>query len=132
MSSILQKQIGVAPSLISLTLNTETLVAYSGRVEANSPTVRAVIRGWAKIGAGTGSTGVIPRLRRGNGINGAPLGGFGILTMAPGQALDTTLVMAESLQNIEYADYSLTIQQVSATGDGSVGGAAIEVELING
>jgi hypothetical protein len=45
---------------------------------------------------------------------------------------ETVFVIAESLQNAEYVDYSFTLTQQGAAGDGTLYLASLEVELING
>jgi hypothetical protein len=132
MSSIVQKQIGIAALAVTLVTTGETIVAYSGRCEANLPTLRAIIKGWALVTMGAGATGFTMRLRRGNTLGGALVTGGFPVTFAAAAQLDTWLVWAESLSNIEAADYCLTVQQVGASGNGSVLLASIEVELING
>jgi hypothetical protein len=132
MSTILQKQIGnIIPGGIPL-LTTETLGPYTGRCEANLPTVRAIVRAWALIQSGTGTTGQALKLRRGNSLTGPLVFGGVTVTMAAGSTLDSWLVFAESLQNVEYVDYCLTIAPTGASANGVIVAATIEVELING
>jgi hypothetical protein len=132
MSSIVQKQIGLSSGIINLVTTAETLVAYTGRCEANLPTLRAIIRGWALITPGTGTTAMQLRIRRGNGITGAVVGVTGPISLAMGQYFDTDVINVESVSNVEYVDYSLTVQATGASANGTVGAATIEVELING
>jgi hypothetical protein len=132
MSSILQKQVGVLPGLIALTLNTETLVAYTGRCEAIAPTLRAIVRGWLNLTLGTGVTGITTRIRRGNGITGAVVLVGGATALPALINTDFTTIAVETLQNVEYADYSLTVQQIGGSGSGNILIGTIEVELING
>jgi hypothetical protein len=132
MSSILQKQQGqaIAPP-ITITTTTETLCAYSGRVEANLATLTSIIKGWATITTGAGTTALVFRLRRGNGITGAVVATVTITTAASVTVMDV-IKFAEQLLNVEFADYSLTVQQTGAGANGSIVLAMIEVEQING
>jgi hypothetical protein len=132
MSSITQKQIGTTPAAVTLVTTAETMVAYTGRCEANLPTLRAIIKAWALITTGAGTTNVSFRLRRGNGLAGAVVVNGPPVALGPATQLDTSMVFAETLQNVEYADYSLTIAQTGASGNGVVQMASIEVEMING
>jgi hypothetical protein len=132
MSSILQKQVGVLPGLIALTLNNEILVAYTGRCEAIAPTLRAIVRGWLNLTLGTGVTGITTRIRRGNGITGAVVLVGGATSLPALINTDFTTIAVETLQNVEYADYSLTVQQIGGSGSGNILIGTIEVELING
>ena len=132
MSSILQKQQGLAAGTpITVTTTTETLVAYSGRVEANLPTLRSIIKGWVAITTGTGVTALVLNIRRGNGITGAIVAALTVAAAASSQ-LQHTIKFSEQLLNIEYADYSLTVTQTGASGNGSITNGLIEVEQING
>ena len=132
MSNVMQKQIGVLPAFTFLNLNTETLVAYTGRCAAPLPTMRAIIKGWATVTLGAGVAALGLRIRRGNGINGAQLVYGGGSTLPALLTDDFAIVWAESVQNVEYVDYSLTVQHAGASGNGNVSIASIEVELING
>lgn len=132
MSSILQKQIGLANGNPSLVTTAELAAAYSGRVEVPLPTVRAIIKGWAFLQTGNTVTGVVLRIRRGLGVTGTVIAGGPILTAAAGVLVDTSIKWAESLNNAEFADYTLTVTQIGATSNGTIQYASIEVELING
>lgn len=132
MSSILQKQTAIASALSLGAANAETLVAYSGRVEATYPTLRYIIKGWAQIAFGTGVTGLILRLRRGNGVNGAVAAGGNTQTATLSTTDDFAIVFNEQILNAEFQDYSLTAQTVGATGVCTVNLGTIEVETING
>jgi hypothetical protein len=132
MSSILQKQIGTSvPTGIPLNIG-ETFACYTGRCEVTAPTVRAIIRAWALITTGSGNTGMVLRIRRGSGLTGPSVAGGYVLNMAAGVNADTHLIFAESLNNAEYADYSLTLMPQGANAAGLINISSIEVELING
>ena len=132
MSSILQKQIGIAAGNPQIVTTAELAAAYTGRCEVNTPTCRAIIKGWVLIQTGTGTTGVVLRIRRGNGITGAVIAGGSVIAVAGAVMLDTSIKWAESLVNAEFADYTLTVVQLAASANGVVQYASIEAELING
>jgi hypothetical protein len=132
MSSIVQKQIGTTAAAVTLVTTAETFVAYTGRCEANLPTLRAIVRCWALITTAAGTTNVSFRIRRGNGLAGAVIVNGPPVSLGPSTQLDTSMVFAETLLNVEYADYSLTVAQTGASANGVVQMASIEVELING
>jgi hypothetical protein len=133
MSAILQKTVGIG-SAVTLVTTTETLVAYSGQLRNTFPTLRAIIKGWLQIVYGTNTTGVQLRIRRGNGISGAVVAGGNTETagVAAAAVADLAIKFAESVQNAEFQDYSLTVQQVAASANGTVNLAMIEAESING
>jgi hypothetical protein len=132
MSAITQKQIGIGQGVLMPT-GTEVVIAYTGRCEANLPTLRAIVKGWVQFTTGAAATGLTLRMRRGNGVTGPIIGGT--TPTIPYNANftgDTTLIFTETLQNVEYADYSFTVQQQGAAGNGTALLGSIEVELING
>jgi hypothetical protein len=132
MSSILQKQQGLAAGTpITVTTTTETLVAYTGRCECNLPTLRSIIKGWLAITTGTGVTALVLQIRRGNGITGASIASVTVAAAASTQ-LTQTIKFSEQLSFWEYADYSFTVTQTGATGNGSITAGLVEVEQING
>lgn len=132
MSDILQKQAGLPISPpITVTTTTETLVAYSNRNVCNVQTVRSIIKGWLAITTGTGVTALVLQFRRGNGIAGASILSVTLAAAASTQ-MQHNIKFAESLNNIEFADYSLTVTQTGATGNGSITAGLIETEQING
>jgi hypothetical protein len=94
--------------------------------------MRAIVRGWATVTGGASTTAFVMRIRRGNGLAGLSLFIGNLITLAGANTLDSTAIFAETLQNVEYVDYTLTAQLAGATGNGVVPNASIEVELING
>ena len=132
MSDVLQKQ--VSPALTSgqtITTTTETQVAYSSRAAVPYQTIRSHVRGWVSIALGTGTNLLTLRIRRGNGVTGTIVQSTQ-LTVAASANETMTIEFNEQLLNAEYADYSLTVQQGSATGNATVNQAILEVEMING
>lgn len=132
MSSVTQKQVGIAAAAVTLVTTAETLIAYSGRVEIQYQTIRSVIRGWANVTWGTGTTSAILRFRRGNGLTGTIVATTGNVNVTAAQTTAIDLQFAEQIINGEFNDYSLTIQQNAATANGTVNLAQIECEMING
>ncbi len=133
MSNIIQKTVGVGAA-ITLVTTAETLVAYSGQAKVTFATMRAIILGWLQIVYGTGTTGIILRIRRGNGITGAVVAGGNTETAGVAAAAvgDLSIKFSEQLIGQDFADYSLTVQQVAATANGTVNLAQLEAELANG
>lgn len=134
MPAIIQKQAADAAAAVTLVTTAETVLIYSGRCELTFPTMRAIARGWLQIVYGTGTTGVILRIRRGNGLSGTVLAGGNTETagVAAAAVADLSIQASESVAGNEFADYTLTAQQVAATANGTVNLAHIEVETING
>jgi hypothetical protein len=134
MSAVIQKAVGIVASPISLVTTTETLVAYSGQVRCTFQSMRAFISGWVLVVYGATTTGVILRIRRGNGITGAVVAGGNTETagVAAATVQGLNIKFSETIVNGEFADYSLTVQQVGATTAGTAQMGSIEAELTNG
>jgi hypothetical protein len=133
MPNIIQKTVGVGSAIVLVTV-AETLVAYSGQAKVTFPTMRAITLGWLQIVYGAGTTGIILRIRRGNGVAGAVVAGGNTETagVAAAAVADLSLKFSEQLIGQDFADYSLTAQQVAAGGNGTVNLAQLEAELLNG
>jgi len=132
MSNVLQKQVGLAAAAVTLTTTAETLLAYSGQVRINNQTMRLIIKAWCQIAASANTTGIILRIRRGNGISGTVVAGGFTQAAAASVTDDFKLEFAEQIVNAEFADYSLTAQMVAATANSTANLAQIEAEAING
>ena len=131
MSNVLQKQVqyvstGSAPSAA------EAQVAYSGRVQVTLPTVRAIIKGWLNASSATGTTNWFVRIHRGNGVAGAAIGQASMVTITAGNSYDIWVEASEQLLNMEFVDYTLTLQASGGTAATFFQAAMLEVELING
>ena|ERR1051326_2080145 len=132
MSAPLQKQcVANAPSA-NILAGAETLMAYTGRVEANFRTVRAVVKGWLQLTFPAGSTGLVLRIRRGNGIAGAVVAGGNTETagIAAGKVGDYSIQFSEQLIDPEFVDYSLTAAITGTGNNTNAFIATIEAELL--
>lgn len=134
MPDIIQKQRADTSAAVTLTTTSETLIAYSGKCPVSFATMRMIVKGWLQIVYGTGATGIILRIRRGNGTTGSVLAGGNTETVGVAAAAvgDLSIQASESVAGQDFADYSLTAQQVAAGGNGTVNLGGIEVEAING
>jgi hypothetical protein len=117
----------------SLVTTAETAAATSSLVPEQNPSGQGVrISGVVNVTAGTATTAVQVRVRAGSGVTGTLIGNALTHTLAAGasasipfDALDTTTVSA-GLQ------YTVTVQQVAATGNGSVNQANISTTPVSG
>ncbi len=132
MSALLQKNVQVVAPSANIIGAAETLMVYSGKVDLSLQTARLVIKAWLQITLAAGTTGLILRLRRGNGVTGALVAGGNTETagLAAGKVCDLDLNFSEQLVNQDFADYSLTVQQAGAPANTLANIATIEVELL--
>lgn len=126
----------VSTTLVGATLvtTTETVVVSSGPVKVPMATCLVHIRAWVQLLTGAGTTAVTARIRRGTTTGGALVGiGNAEALKATAGAIEPFVIeVTEQRQNMDVVEYSLTLQQTSATGNGTVGQAAIEVEILGG
>lgn len=119
----------------TLVTTAETQAATSASVPENQAGAAAqglVVRGVLNILAGTGTTAVQVRVRAGNNtLTGAQIGPTMTHTLAaaataqvPFEVVDTTLVQAG-------AQYTVTVQQVGASANGTVNLATVGSEPVS-
>lgn len=117
---------------LTVTTTTELLCAYSLPVKASYQTVRYCVRAWLNITMSAASTTITLRIRRGNGITGAVVGGGFAENVVASNTDDFNCCFSEQQINAEFADYSLTVQMAAASGNSTVNAAMIEVATIAG
>lgn len=135
MAEILEKSVTYQNNMaLSVPTTTETSVLVSPKVPVPVQTGLIHIRAWVQWTTGTGTTAATVRIREGSGLSGtlvnqqvqqsigAAAGGIeGFVTEA-----------TVAVQNVDTVQYTLSIAQSGATGNGTVQQAALEVEVLNG
>lgn len=116
-------QIGMATFTadVAVVTTTEKDVIYSGAVTAPRQTVNVCIIAWAQLTTGTMTTTVTPRIRRGTGITGTVVGEANAETIlnTAGSTEKYYLMACEDRSDVASVDYSFTLQQASANGNGA-------------
>jgi hypothetical protein len=117
---------------VTLTTTTQGVVVSSGPVKLPGRTAQVLVLAWAELTLGAATTTVIPRIRRGTAIGGALVGeGNAINNGVPaGETEAFFLMQAEERSNESSVEYSLTLQQTDATGNGTVLQAGIVVIVL--
>ncbi len=91
---------------------------FEGRTSPRSPSARVFVFGWTQLQPGGGTTGVVPRIRRGTNT-GAPLVGEGNNEVLPypvaGQGSHFIAVVDE-IANPAGMAYLMTLQQTAGVG----------------
>lgn len=115
----------------TITTTTELVVAVV-TVLSGSGDVGIWFSGDVKLTTGAGTTAVTIRLRQGNGISGTIIDstaalpiGAAVTTQAPFNLFDTSQWSSQAGGGV----YSLTVQQTGATGNGTVNGGHLGVEI---
>jgi hypothetical protein len=134
MSEQLEKTALTQTSDITLTTTSETVIISSGRVTVPSQTCLVLIRAWAQLTNGTGTTAVTPRIRRGTTTSGTLVSEANAepVKTAAGSIEPYSMIASEQRSDQESVEYSFTLQQTGASGNGTAVQAAIEVEILSG
>lgn len=134
MADILEKDAQYSGTNVTITTTTEKAIINSNPIIVPFDTAVIVIRGYAQLTTGTGATTVTPRIRRGTAITGTLVGEANAedVKAAAGSTEPFFILVTEARSTVDQVQYVLTLQQASATGNGTVLQASIEVEVISG
>ena len=134
MPELEEKAVNYITADVTLTTTSETVVVSSGPVKVPRQTCLVLIRAWGQLTTGAATTTVTPRIRRGTTTAGALVSEANAenVKAAAGSTEPMFIEATERRSNEESVEYSLTLQQASATGNGTVLEAMIEVEILGG
>lgn len=112
---------------VTLTTTTETIIITSDVITPPYDGSDVTIWAWAQLTTGAGTTTVTPRIRRGPAITDPLVGEANAVTIgAAAGSTEVFMIMAvDALIGSGGWQYSLTLQQAAATGDGTALQAAI-------
>jgi len=116
---------------VTLTTTTEAVIISSPSIALPANMVRAIILAWAQLTTGTLTTTVTPRIRRGTLITDPLVGEANAenIKAAAGQTEPFMILLVEDITGFDRVEYSLTLQQAAATGNGTALQASILVLL---
>lgn len=117
---------------VTLTTTTENVVVSSGRVILPRETHTLFVLGYAQLTTGAATTTVTPRIRRGTTITSTLIGEAHPeeVKAAAGSIEQFFHMVSEELGGRAEVEYSLTLSQVDATGNGTVVQAGILVLVL--
>jgi hypothetical protein len=106
---------------VTLTTTTETTAVTSGPATASRQTANVCVFAWAQLTTGTATTTVTPRIRRGADTTGTLVGEANAVTIgaAAGSTEQFLAMVCEDRADVATVDYTFTLQQASATGNGT-------------
>jgi len=121
----------VATADVTITTTTETAIVTSGSARPAYATTRVLVIAWGQLTTGAATTAVTPRIRRGTTASGTLIGEGNAETLKAAAAGTEPffIVATEDLGAVESVQYTLTLQQTAATGNGSALQAGIVVLL---
>ncbi len=131
-SQVRDAQIAFTTTDVTLTTTTETVIVSSGAALTPFQTSRVIVIAWGQLTTGTGTTAVTPRIRRGTAITGTLVGEALAeqVKAAAGSSEPFVVMVSEERSNTATVEYSLTLQQTAATGNGTAPQAAILVLVL--
>lgn len=116
----------------TVTTTTETAAATSPEVRVPARTGRVLVLAWAKLTTGAATTTVTPRLRRGSGTAGTAVGDATVeaIKAAAGSSEVFSVFFTEDVDNVDTVQFTFTLQQAGATGNGTIVQAGIVVAVL--
>lgn len=112
---------------VTLTTTTETVAVSSGNAPMPNQISLVIVLASLAWTAGTGTTSMQLRIRRGASATSPQIGQTYTHEAVAGASNSATIFAVDEQDNAFTAQYSLTAQQVGATGNGSVTSATILV-----
>ena len=115
----------------TLLTTTETLIVTSPLVRSHLNSALITVSAYAQLTTGVATTGVVVRIRKGASLAGALIGESNTITIgaAAGSTEVFSMLLTDQLEGEQITQYSLTLQQVAATGNGTVLRSGIVVLL---
>jgi hypothetical protein len=130
LAELLEKGVGRRTTALAVVTTTEIVCATSEPLAPPRAGVRAILRGLVELDSGTATDGVTVRIRRGTTITGT-LVSEAIEEETTAALAETWVVSAvDTLGDVATVQYVVTVQQATASANGTVDNATIEVDLI--
>lgn len=126
MALIIDASVSGTPA-INLAAETAILVTPGVSTRYNGDQIQ--IDGTLDITAGTGTTAVTIRCRRGNGVTGAIVGAAEPDTLAAGASEAVPFTFTDQPGDVAGQVYTLTVQQTGGTGNGTVNGGGCQLAV---
>jgi hypothetical protein len=134
MPELLEKFAATGGTNVALTTTIEAAVITSDPVRLPVANCRVLIKAWAQSLVGTACTAMTPRIRRGVDTSGALVGEANAepIKTAAGSTEPFYLQVVEQRAGEDAVQYTFTLQQTGASGNGNANQYGIEVEVLNG
>ena len=130
MAEIYEVEVGRRTTALAVVTTTEIVCATTGVISPHRGGLRARLRGLVELDTGADTVGVTIRIRRGTTITDT-LVSEAIVEETTAALAETWVVSAlDALGDVASVQYVVTIQQASASANGTVDNATIEVDLI--
>ncbi len=105
---------------VTLVTTAETVIISSPPLTAPSDAMQVYVLAYAQLTTGAATTAVTPRIRRGTAITSALVGEANAeaIKAAAGSTEPFFLAIVETLRGLSVVQYSFTLQQAAAAGNG--------------
>ncbi len=122
----------LATANVTVVTTAETIAVTSAPATFNYQTAHVFIMAWCQLTTGAATTTVTPRIRQGSLVTGALVGEANAITIgaAAGSTEQFMVMAAEDRFGEEEVVYNFTVEQASATGNGTVLQASIFVIVL--
>jgi len=114
---------------VNVVTTAETAAVTSDPVSPTSDNAEFTISGVINITAGTGTTEVVVRVRRGSTVAGALVGETDPHTLAAGAKANIPFEVADTPGAVASQQYTASVVQTGASGNGTINNSAITVTL---
>jgi len=132
MAEVQEASVNFTSANVTLVTTAETLILTAPRIAVPRRSVTALILAIAQLTTGTATTGVTPRIRRGALVTDPLVSEANVVTIgaAVGSNEQFLAFASEELTGAADVEYSFTLTQAAATGNGTALAAAILVLLL--
>lgn len=132
MSDVQEASVAVSTTNVTLVTTAETVILSAPRIAVPRQSVFALVLAYAQLTTGAAATTVTKRIRRGTTTAAALVGEANAeeVTVAAGGTQQLLAIAGEELAILADVEYSLTLEQAAATGNGTALQAAILVLLL--
>ena len=116
---------------VAVTTTNEIVVATLAGVSAQGPQCSVALRGWVQLTAGTNTTAVTLRIRRGTTTGGTLVGEANAVAggVTAGATSGLDIETTDSPGEVASQSYVLTVQQTGASADGSALQGCLEANV---
>lgn len=122
----------VSPGNVTMTTTAETIAITSNPLPQERPIANYLITCWAQVTTGTNITTMLAKIRRGSTTSGTQVNESNVITVgaAAGSNEVFTAWAFDTQSDISAAQYSFTLTQAGADGNGTILQSGIRVEQL--
>lgn len=112
----------------TITTTTETVAATLSGLSTPAADSDVVLSGTVQVTAGTGTTALVVRVRRGTDATGTLIGEAETDTTTAGNLIAIAIQVRDTPGEVSNQSYVITVQQTGASGNGTISNAALKAD----